>query len=199
MPNLRSHRRACTPCFVQTFRGERELFGHAAHQQRTAGEYGRTYARETVDRELSQGELEPIHLLDLYSDLHRQSQRASQDLTSCRISARFLREHYYSNRPLLLKGLAKDSAPVATWSPTFFAENYGSVSVQITAGRTRYPDYESNFRNTIQTITMAEFVRRLDEETNDFYIVARNYFFENPALALLRKETSGITRDYQHD
>ena len=35
---------------------------------------------------------------------------------------------------------------------------------------------------------MAEFVRRLDEETNDFYIVARNYFFENPALAPLRKK-----------
>ena len=142
-----------------------------------------------VDGGTLQGELEPIHLLDLYSDLHRQSQRAARVDVLDRISKTdFFENYYYSNRPLLLKGLAKDSAPVATWSPTFFAENYASVSVQITAGRTRYPDYESNFRDTIQTITMAEFVRRLDEETNDFYIVARNYFFENPALALLRKE-----------
>jgi Rps23 Pro-64 3,4-dihydroxylase Tpa1-like proline 4-hydroxylase len=148
----------------------------------------RTPARP-LDGGASQGALEPVHLLDLYSDLHRQSRRASTIDVLDRISKTdFFENYYYSNRPLILKGLAKDSGPVVTWSPTFFAQNYGSVSVQITAGRTRHPDYESNFRNTIQTITMAEFVRRLDEETNDFYIVARNYFFENPALMPLRKE-----------
>ena len=77
-----------------------------------------------------------------------------------------------------------------TWSPSFFAQNYGSVSLAITANRNRRTDYEINFRQTIQTITMAAFVQRLcrEGETNDFYLVARNYFFENPELTPLKND-----------
>jgi hypothetical protein len=90
----------------------------------------------------------------------------------------------------LLKGLAKTSPAVMTWSPTFFAEQYGSVPVQITANRNNFLDYETKFRQTTQTITIAAFVKRLymQEETNDFYLVAKNHFFENPALKPLRKD-----------
>lgn len=132
-----------------------------------------------------------VSFLNLYSELHRQSRGAGTVDVLKGISRTDFYENYYSlNRPVILKNSAGGSAAVRAWSPEYFKEHYGSVPVEITANRNSRPDYESNFRQTVQTVTMAELAERLrrEGETNDFYLVARNYFFENPALAPLRND-----------
>ena len=132
-----------------------------------------------------------VALLNLYSELHRQSRRATTvDLLQTISRDEFYDNYYCSNLPVILKGMGSASPALHKWSPGFFAKNYGSVPVQITSDRYNIPDYEANFRRTTRTVTMAEFVKRLsvDGETNDFYLVARNYFFENPAFAGLRED-----------
>ncbi len=132
-----------------------------------------------------------VALLNLFSELHRQSRRAGIVDVVRNISHDDFYENYYClNRPVILKDMAGSSPALQKWTPQFFADKYGSVPIQITSDREGVSDYEANFRRTTRTVTIAEFVRRLSHqsETNDFYLVARNYFFENPALAGLRDD-----------
>lgn len=132
-----------------------------------------------------------IALLNLYSELHRQSHRAGVVDVVRNISRDDFYESYYClNRPVILKDMASSSPALQKWSPNFFAGNYGSVPIQITSDREGVSDYEANFRRTTSTVTVAEFVNRLSnhDQSNDFYLVARNYFFENPAFAELRED-----------
>ena len=132
-----------------------------------------------------------VALLNLYSELHRQSRHAGVvDVISSITREEFYENYYCLNRPVILKDMANSSPALQTWSPQFFADKYGSVPIQITTDREDVSDYEANFRRTTCTVTIAEFVARLSQqsETNDFYLVARNYFFENPALADLRDD-----------
>jgi Rps23 Pro-64 3,4-dihydroxylase Tpa1-like proline 4-hydroxylase len=132
-----------------------------------------------------------VALLNLYSELHRQSRHAGVVEVISKISRDEFYENYYClNRPVILKNMANSSPALHKWTPQFFADNYGSVPIQITSDRDGISDYEANFRRTTRTVTIAEFVSRLSQrrETNDFYLVARNYFFENPSLAGLRDD-----------
>lgn len=130
-------------------------------------------------------------LLALYSELYRKSSRCAKIDVFRNISQiEFYENYYFLNRPVVLKGLMKASVAVRTWSPEFFALNFGSVPLEITAGRNLLRDYESKFSQTVQTVLMADFIQRLfqNHETNDFYLVARNYFFDNPAFVKLRSD-----------
>ena len=103
---------------------------------------------------------------------------------------RFLEDYYYANRPLVLAGRVRDSRAVRTWSPEFFREHYGDVPIRMTAGRDADPDYECCFDRSVCSVTLGELVDRLSREprSNDFYLVARNHFFDNPALRHLRRD-----------
>jgi hypothetical protein len=132
-----------------------------------------------------------VSLLRLYGDLHRQSPRASTiDVVSEGTGHEFFDRYYTKNRPVLLKGVLSDSHAVRRWSPAYFRERFGEVPLEITAGRRHDDDYELHFRQTVRTVSLAEFVDRLsmESDTNDIYLVARNYFFDNPALRGLRCE-----------
>lgn len=130
-------------------------------------------------------------LLDLYSELFRQSRRARSVDVRTRLSGdEFYESYYFTNRPVLVKGAMAGSPAVRTWSPAYLAAQYGAVPVTVTAGRTADPDYEANFADTVRTMTLRELVDRLDAEpaSNDYYLVARNFFFDQPALWPLRRE-----------
>jgi len=134
---------------------------------------------------------EALALLDVYSALHRQSPHARAVSVRHGLSGpAFFEDHYFVNRPVLLRGAMKHSPAVGTWSPERFADRFGSVPIQITDGRSADPDYEVNFANTVRKVRLGELVARLRQEpiSNDYYLVARNYFFEHPALAPLRRE-----------
>lgn len=132
-----------------------------------------------------------LSLMTLYSDLHRQSVNRDKIHALRKVShAEFYEDYYFLNRPVIYRGLVSSSVAVRTWSPELFAEKYGSVPVQITVGRERIPNYEINYQQTVRTIMMTDFVHRLRQngETNDFYLVARNHFFDIPALRHLRND-----------
>jgi predicted 2-oxoglutarate/Fe(II)-dependent dioxygenase YbiX len=128
-------------------------------------------------------------LLRLYGDLHRTAPHPDAiDVRTALPGARFLEEYYARNRPVVLPGFLGNSDALSTWSPEYFATHYGHVQVQITAGRERSADYERRFRETLHVVTLRELTERLtsSSDSNDFYLVARNNFFENPQLRELR-------------
>lgn len=130
-------------------------------------------------------------LLRLYGDLHRAGPDPDRiDVRPGLSGEDFLTSYYARNRPVLLPSLLADSPAVREWTPDHLASRFGDVQVQITAGRERSGDYEQRFRDTVRTVTLAEFARMLAAagESNDFYLVARNGFFENPRLRTLRDE-----------
>jgi hypothetical protein len=144
---------------------------------------------------VEQGTIESVSklesLLKLYGELHRLSRKACTIDVMSRIPGQaFFEDYYCTNRPVVLKGLLEGSKALKKWSPEFFAKNFGPTLIQVTANRNSDPDYERNFRQSVQTMTMAEFVTRLSREveSNDFYLVARNFFFENPAFKTLRSD-----------
>ena len=130
-------------------------------------------------------------LLTLYGDLHRlSSNHASVDVRPHLTRDEFLESYYSRNRPVVLPGRLADSEAVRNWSPKYLARRFPSVSIEITRERDADPSYERNFRRSVATVTLREFVDRLiaQPESNDFYVVARNFFFANPAFAPLRDE-----------
>lgn len=132
-----------------------------------------------------------LDLLELYGDLFRQSRSSRSIDVHTQISGEeFYEKYYFMNRPVLLKGVMSNSSAVRTWTPEFFAERYGSVRVELTADRNLDPEYEWKFKETVQGVTLGELVDRLrrEPESNDYYLVARNMFFDQPALAHLRKD-----------
>jgi Rps23 Pro-64 3,4-dihydroxylase Tpa1-like proline 4-hydroxylase len=132
-----------------------------------------------------------LALLDLYSRLFRQSRQArAVDVRSELSGDEFYERYYFANCPVLLKGAMNESPAVRSWSPAFFATHYGSVMVRVTAERSRDPDYESNFAETLRTVSLREFVERIEmePESNDYYLFARNFFFDHPALCPLRRD-----------
>lgn len=132
-------------------------------------------------------------LLRLYGDLHRQGEAAEEiDVRPELSGTDFFAMYYTRNRPVLVPGVLASSKAVATWSPTYFAERFADVEVEIMSGREDVDNYETLYRQLSCTVTMADLGARLEgtDSSNDFYLVARNYFFENPALAHLRNDLS---------
>lgn len=139
--------------------------------------------------------LEKIHklesLLDLYSELHGQSERAHHIPEEYNITReKFFENYYFLNRPVVLKGMMDHWPAMKKWSPKFFADQFGDVPVQLTANRNSDTEYEKNFLQTVTTRSLREFIDMIMQhpETNDLYIVARNYFFANPAFDALRDD-----------
>lgn len=104
-------------------------------------------------------------------------------------TGRFGQTYRAANRPVLVRGGLAGSQAVAGWTPAVLAVRFGEVPVQITDGREADPDYEASFARTVRTVPLAELVRRIEAGAgNDCYLVARNYFFDQPALRPLRQE-----------
>lgn len=132
-----------------------------------------------------------VDLLELYGNLFRQSRSSRSIDVHSQISAEeFYERYYFMNRPVLLKGVMSDSPAVRNWTPDFFAEHYGSILIELTADRDLDPEYEWRFDETVRSMTLREFVDRLqrEPESNDYYLVARNMFFDQPALEHLRQD-----------
>ena len=140
-------------------------------------------------------------LLALYSDLQWSRPRPwAVDEYSHLSADDFFDRYFAANRPVALRGAFSSSEAVARWSPDYFARNYRDVPIVITAERGAAGDYETHFGQTVRTVLFGEFAERLDNETgNDFYLVARNNFFENPQLSHLRDHLAppaGIIDDH---
>jgi predicted 2-oxoglutarate/Fe(II)-dependent dioxygenase YbiX len=139
-------------------------------------------------------------LLALHGDLQWTRRRPLSVDEYSNLSADDFFDRYFSaNRPVVLRAAFSSSDAVTHWSPDYFAANYADVPIEITSERRSVREYETQFRETVRTILFGEFVERLTSEVgNDFYLVARNYFFENPPLRHLRDHLTppaGIIND----
>jgi hypothetical protein len=99
----------------------------------------------------------------------------------------FFDRYYAANEPVVLTDLMTSWKARARWSPRYFKERFGHVTVEITSGREADPDYDMNFAAHSEAVTLAEYVDRLlaAGETNDLYLVANNRNMEKKALAAL--------------
>lgn len=132
-------------------------------------------------------------LLDVHLRLQSTASDARAIDTLPRIThRRFVDDYYARNRPFVLKGRLKSTKAVKAWSPRYFSGKFGDAELEITANRARDPLYERHFHDSVRRVSMREFCARLEKEpeSNDFYLVARNFLFDVPGLAPLRAEVS---------
>ena len=99
----------------------------------------------------------------------------------------FLHEHVIAQRPVVLTDLARGWPALQRWTPQWLAQQYGHVSVQVQAGRSRVPDYEERKLALRDEMPLAELVQRVlaPGAGNDTYLTANNQALQRPGLAPL--------------
>ncbi|QGZ42424.1 Cupin-like domain-containing protein [Pseudoduganella flava] len=87
----------------------------------------------------------------------------------------FLREHYVTNRPVIITGMLDDS-PARAWTLDTLAERFGTRLVEVQCGRDADPEYEMNSIAHKRVMPFGEYVAliRASGPTNDFYMTANN-------------------------
>lgn len=94
-------------------------------------------------------------------------------------------EHYYAtNTPVILTDLVRKWPAFGKWTPEHLKTVYGHAEVQMTSGRANDPDYDMNREKHYATTRMDAFVDRVlaAGQSNDFYLIARNYNTRRPEL-----------------
>ncbi|HEY9793794.1 MAG TPA: cupin-like domain-containing protein [Candidatus Obscuribacterales bacterium] len=103
--------------------------------------------------------------------------------------AEFLEQYYSANRPVVLCGLMDNWKAMQAWTPQYLKSVCGATEVEIQAGRNTTKLYEINDKPHRRQIRFDEYVDMVfnSQETNDFYLTARNEFFHRPGVdSLLR-------------
>ena len=106
-------------------------------------------------------------------------------------SAEELFERYFcASTPVLITGLMTGWPALDRWSPAYFKERLGDVTIAVTTGRAADPDYDRNFAAHTEATTMARFADRVTAagESNDFYMVSNNRNLEASALLPLLED-----------
>jgi hypothetical protein len=148
-------------------------------------------SEEASPKELLKKNQKLESLLNLYSDLYKQTAGAAKIDEYTGISTDvFFNNYYFLNKPVIIKSLMADWPALAKWTPDYFSQKYGDVPVEITKGREKDNAYEKNFHTTVSTICFREFVEQIKKRpfSNDMYLVARNYFFSNPQFNTLHND-----------
>jgi hypothetical protein len=130
-------------------------------------------------------------LLNFYSDLYRQSGEAGKIPVRERLSGKdFFEQYYFRNKPVILRSMMGDWPALEKWNPDYLLSRYGHIPVEITRGREKEAGYEKEFHKTVATVPFEEFIQQIEGRptSNDIYLVARNYFFSNPAFRPLRDD-----------
>jgi hypothetical protein len=130
-------------------------------------------------------------ILDVRRSLTNLSYPADSIERRTRVShGEFLKRYYAVNRPVILTGLLAGSIASERWTPEYLGKICGNAIVQIMAGRLSDPRYEVNSESHKRRVKMSKYVRMVRDggESNDYYLVANNYFFNRPATQALFRE-----------
>ena len=130
-------------------------------------------------------------LLEALSKLYRQSGYAESFQKIDRLpAAKFYRDFYHRNRPVVVRGLMSDWPALKRWTPTFFGRRFGEVEIEITDGRNADARFEDNFEAHRSRIKMKDYVNRITRggPTNDCYLVAKNFLLEREEFKELYKD-----------
>lgn len=113
---------------------------------------------------------------------------SSQSNTIPRVSflsqQEFLDQYYSQNKPVIFTDIMKNWKALQRWTPEYFKENYGQVTVEVQANRDADPNYEINVEQHRKTILFQDYIDRLLEkgDSNDYYMVANNRTFDRPEM-----------------
>lgn len=99
----------------------------------------------------------------------------------------FLEKYYAANRPVIITDIMKGWKALSLWSPEYFREQCGEMIVEITAGREADKQYEVNLQEHKALIRFADYIDAVVNggASNDYYLVANNFFFKQEAAKLL--------------
>ncbi len=126
-------------------------------------------------------------LLGVYHDLSAQSSRATTvERRSSLTPEDFLENYYSANRPVILTGVMRNWAPLS-WNPEYLKKVCGDETVEVMTGRDSDPHYEANAYRHRTEIRFRDYVDMVTRggESNDYYLVANNNFFERGAAKQL--------------
>jgi hypothetical protein len=133
-----------------------------------------------------------LSLFNALAELQRQRIGSIRELNGAD-PASFYNEYYFPNRAVILRGLTSHWPASKLWSPDYFATRYGSVTVEISAGRARDPRYEDHIERHMTHCTVAELVQRCAlGRSNDFYLVAKNAALATAELAPLLEDIGDL-------
>ena len=136
-------------------------------------------------------------VLDSMAKLHRMNpdarqitEIAAQDLTP----QQFFKNHYCANRPLMIRGIAKDWPALSLWSLDYFEQKLGDKDVEVQANRNTSRDYEMYKDKFTQRMPFSQFISLLrnTESGNDVYLTAYNTGLNGESLAPLWEDVGTL-------
>lgn len=112
----------------------------------------------------------------------------------------FIERYVRGCRPVVITDLARDWPAMKRWSFAEFKRRYGSMTVQVQAGRDKDTDYEINKVSLRHDTNFAAFLDRVatSDVTNDEYLTASNELLRRPDFAGLLEDV-GPLPDYCDD
>jgi Cupin-like domain len=94
-----------------------------------------------------------------------------------RLSAEeFLRDHYSTNRPVIITGMMDDWPALKKWNLNYFREHFAEREVEVQFGRDADANYELNSIAHKRKMRFGDYVDLIEQKspTNDFYMTANN-------------------------
>jgi len=102
----------------------------------------------------------------------------------------FLAKYYAPNRPVIITGMMTKWKALSLWTPEYLKKQCGDMIVEITAGRQSDPQYELNLEKHKIKLRFRDYIDMVlsGGETNDYYLVANNFFFKEAGAKLLYED-----------
>jgi hypothetical protein len=101
---------------------------------------------------------------------------------------RFFDDFYFANRPVLLRGLTKNWKALSRWTPSWFAERFGEIDIEVQVDRDSDPRYEERFDRHRGRMRLAQFVDNMLHSGNDVYLAAKNHFLNQAEFSQLHED-----------
>src|SRR5882724_2844009 len=99
----------------------------------------------------------------------------------------FLENYYSPNRSVILTGIMSQWRALHRWTPDYLKAVCGKEPVQVMMGRESDPQYEINAHAHKKEMPFQDYVDLIANvsQSNDYYMVATNYFLYRPCAAPL--------------
>ena len=138
-------------------------------------------------------------LLNAQGQLRRLDSRANIVERQGPLSGDEFRDRYYaSNRPVIIDGLLGDWTAVTEWTPDYLKRAAGHSVVEVMTGRCADPRYEINAHRHRTQMRFDAYIDMVysGKVTNDYYMTARNLFFQNADTRALFNDLAPLPRQY---
>ena len=138
-------------------------------------------------------------LVNAQGKLRRLDSRANVVERRGNLSSNEFRDRYYAaNRPVIIEGLLKDWTAFTAWTPAYLKRVAGHSTVEVMTGRCADSLYEINARRHRTQMRFDAYIDMVHsgKVTNDYYLTARNLFFQNPDMRVLLNNLAPLPRQY---